>query len=102
MISCGRIRSVSYDFAVKISRNLIQTLDVAVDNKCSVFWKQLCKSVERVADIFQILEEVQMVFVNIQDHTDLREEAKETVRIFACFRNKNLGITDTDISTDCF
>ena len=54
---------------------------------------------EGITDISQILEEIQMIFVNIQDHTDLRKEMQETVRLFACFGNK---VAHTDISADGF
>ena len=51
-------------------------------------------------DIFQILEEVQMVRVDIEDHADLRLETQETVGIFTGFRDKILGASHTDIAAD--
>ena len=57
---------------------------------------------EGITDISQILEEIQMIFVNIQDHTDLREEMQKTVRVFACFGNKVFRVAHTDISADGF
>ena len=35
---------------------------------------------ERMSDVFKILEEVQMIFLNIEDDTDLRIKMKETVK----------------------
>ena len=43
---------------------------------------------ERITDISQVFEEIQMIFVNIQDYADLREEMQETVRIFTGFCDK--------------
>ena len=58
------------------------------------------KVMEGVLDIGQVLEEVQMIFVNIQDYADLREEMQETVRIFTGFCDKIFRITYTDVTAD--
>lgn len=48
---------------------------ICVDDQSSVLWKKLCKFAERAADIFNILEEIQMIRINIQDNADLRKKA---------------------------
>ena len=55
---------------------------------------------ERITDISQVFEEIQMIFVNIQDYADLREEMQETVRIFTGFCDKIFRITYTDVTAD--
>ena len=39
-------------------------------------------------DIFQIFEEIQVIFFNIQDDADFREKMKKAVGIFTGFCNK--------------
>lgn len=86
--------------AVKSAVNLRVILDLSVYNKRAVGRKERCKLMEGVSDIFQILEEIQVVFFNIQYHTDLREEVKETVRVLAGFCEESFGTADADIAAD--
>ena len=51
-------------------------------------------------DVIQILKEVQMIRVDIEDHSDLRFKAQETVGILTGLRHKILGASDTDIAAD--
>ena len=48
---------------------------IRIDDQGSVCGKQLGKSAEGMTDIINILKKVQMVSINVQDHTDLREKA---------------------------
>ena len=56
---------------------------------------------EGMSDVFKILEEVQMIFLNIEDDTDLRIKMKETVCIFTGFCDKSLRLSNADVTTDC-
>ena len=56
---------------------------------------------EGMSDVFKILEEVQMIFLNIEDDTDFRIKMKETVRIFTGFCDKSLRLSNADVTTDC-
>ena len=57
---------------------------------------------ERAPDVIQVFEEVQMIFLDVQDDADLREEREKTVGVFAGFRNKVFRTSDTDIAADLF
>ena len=50
---------------------------IRIDDQGSVCGKQLGKSAEGMTDIINILKKVQMVSINVQDHTDLREKLKK-------------------------
>ena len=63
---------------------------ICVDNESSVLRKKLCKFAERAADIFNILEEIQMIRINIQDNADLREKAQKAVCILTGFGQEGL------------
>lgn len=51
--------------AGKIMGDLGNILNLTIDNKCSVSGEQTRKFTERIADILQILEKIQMIGVNI-------------------------------------
>ena len=48
---------------------------IRIDDQGSVRWQQLGKFAEGMTDVVNILKKVQMVSINVQDHTDLREKA---------------------------
>ncbi len=52
--------------------------------------EQFCKPMEGVTDIGKILEEIQVVFLNVQDHVHSREEGQETVGVLTCFGQKQI------------
>ena len=74
--------------------------DLSIDNQSAVIRKKLRKGMERIADVVNIFKEVHMVFLDIQDDTDLREEVMVAVCIFTGFCDKDLGAADTDIAVD--
>ncbi len=55
---------------------------------------------ERMTNIFQVLEEVQMIFFNVQNNPDCREEMKKTIRVLTGFCDKCFGFSYTDIPSD--
>ena len=96
----GTVISVFYDTAVKSFGNTVQFVDISIDDQSSVLWKKLRKLVERTADIVQILEEIQMILVNIENNAYLWKEMKETVGVFAGFRNEQLLFPHLYIPSD--
>ena len=80
--------------------NIREVFDVAVDHQGSVFRQEFCEKAERVADVIQILEEIQMIGIDIQDHADLWEEMQEAVRILAGFCDEKSGASHTDVAVN--
>ena len=70
--------------------DLVYVPDLAIHYKKSVCREQFCKSMEGMADICKILEEIQVVFLNVQDHIYGREEGQEAVGVFTCFSQKQV------------
>ena len=54
-----------------------------------------------MADVLQILEEIQVILLNIKNDADFRKEVKETVGVFTGFRDKCTGTSNPDIPADC-
>ena len=54
-----------HNLACKTFCDLLIVFDIAVDDQCAVFRKKLGKLAEGIADILQILKEIQMIFFNI-------------------------------------
>ena len=48
---------------------------ITVDDQGTVSRKFFCKQPEGMADIVNILKEIQMIGIHIQDDTDFREKA---------------------------
>ena len=48
---------------------------IGIDDQHAVGWEQTGKLAERVADVVDILEEVEMIRIHIEDDADFREEA---------------------------
>ena len=55
----------------------------------------LCKQAERVLDVLDILEKVQMIRLDIQDHGDRRIEGKKRVIVLARLHNDRIALADT-------
>ena len=53
------------------------------------------KLVERLLDLVQILEVIQMVFFDIQNHSQRGEEIQERVAILAAFQHDGITVTHT-------
>jgi len=51
--------------AVKIPCDLLQFVNGTVDDQAAVCGQELCKLMERISDIVNILEKVQMILLNI-------------------------------------
>ncbi len=50
---------------------------VGVDDQSAERREKLCKFPEGMADVIDVLEEIQMIGIHVQDHTDLREKLKK-------------------------
>ena len=70
--------------------NLVYVLDFAIHYQQPVCREQFCKTMEGVADIGKILEEIQVVFLNVQDHVHSREKGQEAVGVLTCFGQKQI------------
>ena len=57
---------------------------------------------ERSPNLIDILEEVHMIFFDVQDNAVFRMEIQETVGVFAGFCQKYIGTAHADISSDGF
>ena len=73
---------------------------IAVDDNKAVHRGQLGKLVERVDDIVDILEEVEMIFLYIEDNRNGRCKAQERVAVFAAFSHKTALAADTERTAD--
>ena len=62
--------------------------------------EKLCKASERMTDVLNIFEKVQMIGIHIQDHADFWEKAEKAVGIFAGLGHKGLRLPHTDIASD--
>ena len=76
--------------------------DLRVDDQRSALLDVSCETMERVPDVIQVFEEVQMVGIDIEDQAVPGLQAEETVGVFTGFRNKVLRTSDTDIAADLF
>ena len=84
------LKAVGDDFAWKILRDLLVFRSICVDDQCAVCRKKFCKLTERMTDVINILEEIQMIRIHVQDDADLREKAQEAVGVFAGFGEESL------------
>ena len=67
-------------------------LVVGVDDDMPRRRHQLGKLVERVLNIIEILEKVQMVRFHIQNHSNRGEKAEKAVAVFAGFQNDGVAV----------
>ena len=74
-IICVMLKTVSKNMTWKITGNSFIFRCVSIDDQGAVSRKKFCKLPEGMADIVNILEEIQMVRIHVQDDTDFREEA---------------------------
>ena len=84
------LKTVGDDFAWKILRDLLVFRSICVDDECTVCRKKFCKLTERMTDVIDILEEIQMIRIHVQDDADLREKAQEAVGVLAGFGEESL------------
>ena len=73
---------------------------IAVDDNKTVHRGQLGKLMERVDDVVDILEEVEMILLHIEDNRNGRCKAQERVAVFAAFSHKTALAADTERTAD--
>ena len=61
----GTVIAIDKNFTVKICNKILQIRNLTVNDQSSVRRKQSGKLMERVADIVQILEKVQVILIYI-------------------------------------
>ena len=81
-------------------RDLGQIRNLAINNKSPMFRDKLGKTTEGMADVVDILKEIQMIRINIQNNSGCWVELQETVGVFAGLSNKILGMAYADISVN--
>ena len=81
--------------AVKIPCDLLQFVNGTVDDQTAICGQEFCKLMERISDIVNILEKVQMIRLDVQDHGDRRIEGKERVIILARLHDDRAALADT-------
>ena len=78
-VCCGVIgivlQTIGKNIAWKLPGDRLILRCVGVDDQSTVSREKLCKFPEGMADVVNVLEEIQMIGIHVQDHTDLREEA---------------------------
>ena len=71
-----------------------------VDNDKTVHRRQLCKLVERVDDVVDVLEEVEMILLDVQDDRNGRREAQEGIGVLAALRDEAALAADAERAAD--
>ena len=94
------LQSAGDDLTGKVFGDLLIIRNIAADDQGSVSGQLLCKQLKGMADIVQVLEEIQMVRVNIQDDADLGEKAQKAVGVLTGLCDKGLGPAHTDIAVN--
>ena len=74
--------------------------DPAVDHQETVLRQKLGKAAEGMADIINILEEIQMIRLHVEDHLCRGMEGQETVGILARLSHKIVLPADADVAAD--
>ena len=69
------LQRVGDNFAAKAFGHVIVFRRIGVDNQHAVGREQTGKRTEGVADVIDILEEIEMVCIHVEDNADFREEA---------------------------
>ena len=69
------LQTISKNIAWKLPGDRLVLRCVSVDDQSTVSREKLRKFPEGMADVIDVLEEIQMIGIHVQDHTDLREEA---------------------------
>ena len=70
------LQSVSDDFAWQIPDDILIMRSITVDDQGTVSRKFFCKQPEGMADIVNILKEIQMIGIHVQDDTDFGKSLK--------------------------
>ena len=69
------LQCVGDNLTAKTFGHVIVFRRIGVDNQHAVGWEQTGKRTEGVADVIDILEEIEMVCIHVEDNADFREEA---------------------------
>ena len=101
-IMAVRGRSEGDDPAFQAVRDLLQILDAAVDHQQAVLRKLLREKAEGVPDILQVLEEIQMIRLDIQNHLQRGIKGQKAVGVLAGLGDKQIRAAHADISADIF
>ena len=81
--------------AGKIRQRLAAVFVIGIADDASAFRSAQGKAAEGVADLFDPAEVIQVVFLDIQDHSRLRKEGEKGIAVFAGLGNQHGRIAQT-------
>ena len=84
----------------KIFQKILGMRNILIENQDSVLRQLFNKLSERLPNFIDILEEIQVVCLNIQNNLYRRKERKERIGIFTGFRQKYVGFSHSQVSSD--
>ena len=79
--------------SVQAIGNASGPLVVVVDHHAAIRGDEFSKLPERMLDIVQVLEEIQMIGLHVQNHGHGGEEAQEAVAVFAGFQDNGVPLS---------
>ena len=88
------------NLAVQAFHGTTAVVVVTVDDHNAVFGGQLSKAAERCDNIVGVLEEIQMVTINVENHRYRGTEGEERVLVFTGFGNKQITFANPQRAAD--
>ena len=95
-----RFGSHRHDLALEIPDNFPVIPDSIVNDETAVLRHAPHKAPERMANIVDILEKVEVIRLDVQNNFKRREKGQKAVRIFAGLEQKGIAAADPDIAAD--
>ena len=86
--------------AVNALHSLHRVGRIVVDNNRAVFRNQLTETMERMNDVVDVLEEVQMIGIDIQNDSNRRMEAEEGIGVLAGLCDEVIMCADAQGAAD--
>ena len=74
-VLCIMLQSICNDLTGKPLDDILIVRGIGIDDQGAVYRQKLRKFTERMANVINILEKVQMICINIQDNADFGEKA---------------------------
>ena len=100
IVGTAAFHTKGYHTALQTGCQFFIVLNFLIDHQHTALGKLFHKKAERTADIVNILEEIQMIFFDIQNGFHSRIEGQKTVGIFTGFCNKAVRFSQMEISMD--
>ena len=74
-VLCIMLQSICNDLTGKPLDDILIVRGIGIDDQGAVYRQKLRKLTERMANVINILEKVQVICINIQDNADFWEKA---------------------------